>query len=249
MKIDYPSENQIPALKQLWEKCFPDPGSFIDGFFANGFSPEKCRCLTESGALAAALYWFDARYKDQKLAYIYAVATDPEFRGRGLCRMLMEDVHELLKHQGYAATLLLPGEPGLRRMYEKFGYRDCCEIGEFTCEAGEKIPVTEIGWEEYAAQRPSFLPEEGAEREGIRFLGTYARFYRGEDFLLAAAREEDHLIGLELLGRKEKTAGILATLNCKNGTFRHPGTGKPGAMILPLEDGVESPGYFGLTFD
>ncbi len=249
MKIDYPAESQIPALKALWAKCFPDPQSAIDAFFTTGFSLERCRVVNKDGNIAAALYWLDAAYRDQKLAYLYAVATDPECRGQGLCRLLMEDTHLLLRSQGYAAALLLPGEPGLRQMYAGFGYDICCQWEEFTREAEAPVPLTEITWKTYEALRPGFLPRDGAVQTGLDFFATYGKFYQGEGFLLAAAREGENLLGMELLGDAQAASGILAALNCKKGTFRTPGRGKEGAMALKLKADALLPGYFGLTFD
>lgn len=249
MKIAYPGEHQLPQLKKLWAEAFGDPERFIDGFFETGYDSHKCRCVLEGERLLAALYWFDGEFRGQKLAYLYAVATDPGCRGRGLCRDLMADTRKLLKNKGYAAALLLPGEPGLRRMYEKMGYRDCCQAEEFSTGAGEPVGLHEISWQEYEALRPDYLPEDGAKQEGLRFLSTYAHFYRGADFLLICAREEDRLLGLELLGNRRAASGILGALNHPTGTFRCPGEGKQMAMILPLGDSLPEPKYLGLTFD
>ena len=249
MMIEYPTASHIPALKNLWAVCFDDPAMFIDGFFEKGFSPRRCRCILDGERVIAALYWFDGELGGQKMAYLYGVSTDPQYRGRGLCRRLMEDTHQRLKEQGYAAGLLMPGEPGLRKMYGKFGYRDCCGIGEFSCSAGNPVPLREIGWEEYAALRPGLLPENGAVQKGLDFLSTYAKFYRGEDFLLAAAREGDTLLGLELLGNPDPAPGILGALHCEKGSFRTPGNTRATVMALALKDGAALPGYVGLTFD
>lgn len=249
MMIAYPTEHQIPQLKKLWAKCFGDTETFIDGFFETGYVSDKCRCVLAGNRVLAALYWFDAEFRGQKLAYLYAVATSPDCRGQGLCRRLMADTQELLKIRGYAAALLLPGEPGLRRMYEKMGYRDCCQAEEFSSKAGEPVELREITWKGYEALRPGFLPEDGANQEGLRFLSTYARFYRGEDFLLICAGDGEQRLGLELLGNQKAAPGILAALNCESGTFRCPGEGRQMAMILPLGQGLPMPGYFGLTFD
>ena len=104
-------------LKDLWQLAFGDGEAFIDLFFRTGFSPERCLYLTENGQVTAALYWLDCEYRGQKQAYIYAVATHPEHRGKGLCRKLMDMTHEGLKEQGYHAALLRPADDGLRRMW------------------------------------------------------------------------------------------------------------------------------------
>ena len=249
MKIDFSDDSKIPELKTLWAQCFSDPMPFIDGFFEAGYSPRRCRCLTEQGRVAAALYWFDMEYRGQKMAYLYGVATAPKYRGQGLCRRLMGNTHDLLHSQGYTAALLLPGEPELRQMYGKLGYRDHCELREFSCQPGQAVPLEEISWQAYAARRSGFLPENGATQDGLGFLATYAHFYRGDGFLLAAAREGGHLLGLKLLGKTEAAPGILTALGCEKGSFRTPGRGKKTVMALSLQAGTVLPGYVGLTFD
>ena len=70
-------------LKELWHLAFGDGLEFIELFFGTAYAPERCLYLTEDGQVTAALYWLDCSYQDQKQAYIYAVATHPEHRGKG----------------------------------------------------------------------------------------------------------------------------------------------------------------------
>ena len=75
MEIDYPTGVQEPQLRALWQLSFGDSEEFIAGFFAGAYSPRRCRYAAENGNVAAALYWFDAEFRGQKFAYLYAVAT------------------------------------------------------------------------------------------------------------------------------------------------------------------------------
>ncbi len=251
MNIVSPKPEQEEALQALWQLAFGDSRDFIRGFFETGYDPECCRCAFSEGQLAGALYWFDAQWENRKLAYLYAVATHPNFRGRGICRALMENTHLVLRERGYAGALLTPAEAGLRRMYGAMGYEDCCAVSERRCTAGEALPLREIGWEEYAALRRTFLPKDGVIQEGrnLRYLETFARFYAGEDFLLAGAPEEEGFRGMELLGNGEAAPGILAALSYGAGTFRMPGEDIPFAMFRPLKEDAGKPVYFGLAFD
>ncbi len=108
MEIDYPTGVQEPQLRALWRLSFGDSEEFIAGFFASGYCPRRCRCAAENGNVAAALYWFDAEFRGQKFAYLYAVATHPDFRNRGLCRALMADAAACLTGRGYDGALLMP---------------------------------------------------------------------------------------------------------------------------------------------
>lgn len=252
MTFDYPTAQQMSQLLSLWKTVFGDWNGFWETFLETSFAPARCRCIAEEGNITAALTWLECSCNGQKLAYIYAVVTDPAHRGKGLCRLLMEDTHELLSSEGYAAAILVPAEEGLRKMYRKMGYETCSSVSELSCTSSETpVPLRAIGPKEFAQLRKSFLPEKAVLQEGenLTFLARQAQFYTGEGFLLAAYHDADSLTAMELLGDKTAAPGILAALGCKDGTFRCPGSEKPFAMWHPLQKDAVKPDYFGFAFD
>ena len=251
MKIDYPAQEQMGQLRRLWKAAFGDDEWFLDRFFNRVYSADRCRCITEKGEVVAALYWLDCRWEGKPLAYLYAVATERNYRGRGYCRALMADTHILLKRLGYTGSLLVPGNGELFRMYRGMGYVLCGGIQEFSCRAGETaVHLREIPVEEFARQRREYLPEGGIIQEGenLAFMRQLYRFYQGDDFLLCALRDGKRLKGMELLGNPERSPGILKALGAAEGTFRIPGREKPFAMYQSFTDG-QIPQYFGIAFD
>ena len=252
MNFEHPGKAQIPQLVKLWKEAFGEYDGFWELFLETGFLTDHCRCITENGHPIAGLYWFDCSCSADKIAYIYAVVTDPRHRGRGLCRALMEDVHDLLKSQGYASAMLVPADDGLRQMYRKMGYEDSTTIGGFSCPAGEPAAeVRNIGTEEYAALRRKLLPAGSVVQEGVQlpFLAAQAQLFAGKDFLLAAYLERNTLHGMELLGNAAAAPGILRALGCEKGEFQIPGSEKPFAMIHKLTENAVTPVYFGFSFD
>jgi predicted N-acetyltransferase YhbS len=250
MTVDYPLQSQTEDLRTLWKEAFGDEDAFLDIFYTHGFQFDRCRCITENGKVVAALYWFDCILSGRPVAYLYAVATDKHHRGKGLCRTLLENTHHHLKYLGYDGCILVPGDEGLARMYEKMGYASCTCIREFSCAAAaEPVILRQIGAEEYCRLRRQFLPERGViqEGDGITFFQNIAHFYAGEDFLAAVSRDEPSHIA-ELLGNPDAAPGILAALHLTKGNFRAPGEEKSFAMYYPMSD-LPAPGYFGLAFD
>lgn len=250
MRAEHPLPGQLPQLRQLWQEAFGDTEDFLDSFFRVAFSPRRCLCITVEGKVAAAAYWFDCGWEDRKCAYIYAVATGKEYRGQGLCRQLMEDVHRLLAERGYAGCVLVPGSDGLFAMYGAMGYRDMPGIRRITYAAG-KIPaqLTKLTAEDYAQLRKKYLPAGsiGQEGENLAFLKEFYEFYRGDDFLLCCARDGSLLVGAELLGIGDH-AGIVCALGCRKGSFRSPGGDGKFAMYYPLTPDF-APRYFAFAFD
>ena len=250
MRPKHPWQEHIPALRKLWQEAFGDSDAFLDGFFSTAFAPERCLCIRQGEEMLSAAYWLDVQLPEGKGAYIYAVATAKQHRGKGLATVLLQEIHGLLVRRGYDAAILVPGEPALAQFYGKMGYEFCGGIRE--CSALAKSPgvaLRKIDAEEFGYLRRQYLPAGSVIQEGesLTFLETYAALYSGDDFILAAYQEEDTVSGLELLGNGEKAGQILYTLGAKQGSFRMPG-GENFAMWLPLK-AVAEPAYFGLAFD
>ena len=243
MRPDYPTPEQTDGLRTLWKEAFGDSEQFLDGFFETAYSTDRCRCITENGRIAAALYWMDCRCDDVPMAYLYAVATARLYRGQGLCRKLMEDTHSHLKSLGYAGCILVPGEPELFSMYENMGYVNFSGMDTVIAAAASPLPLRHVSAEEYAALRRQYLPPRGVIQEGMDFLATYATLYAGDDFVCAWAGDT----ALELLGNTAAAPGILGALGKAKGRFRIPGK-TPFAMYRPLSD-TPAPAYFGIAFD
>lgn len=253
MIIDVTMPSDVSLLKNLWSEAFGDDDEFINLFFLTAFDKQRSRCVKVDGTVKAALYWFDCLYEGAQIAYIYAVATAKDYRGRGLCSALIEDTHRHLTSLGYRGCMLVPEGERLFHFYEKLGYTTCTFVSEFSCLASNiKTEIRQINMEEYAKLRRIFLPKNGIvqENENLKFLQAQVSFYMGDGFLLAARREEDTLYGVELLGNMEMASSIVKTLECAEGRFRVPGKDIPFAMYRALNDEkISSPEYFGLAFD
>ena len=270
-----PNETIIPQLCDLWKEAFGDNDDFLDSFYSTAFNTSRCRVAyvvnavsnshdIDSHNLASVLYWFDCTIADQRVAYVYAVATAKEFRGNGACHMLLEDTHKHLKSLGYSSVILVPGNETLINLYEGSEYEICTKRSRIKCAAEDmEIELREINKEEYATLRREFLPMNAViqEDENLDFLATQTKFYTGEfifssedatykkTFVLCANIENDNLYGVELLGDPSLAPGIVHALGCKDGTFFTPGKEEPFAMWHALTEDAIEPSYLGFAFD
>ena len=245
------NQTDLPALRRLWSEAFGDPDSFVDGFFRTGFSFDRCRCLRENDTPVAVLYWFDCRWQDQKLAYIYAVATAKEFQGRGLCRRLMEDTHRHLRSLGYKGAILVPGSSELFRLYEKLGYTPCCPRQMKSIAASDPAAaLTAISAEEYLRLRADLLPADAVwqDEAALRYLDTYAGFYRGDGFAFTGGMEDGTFYFQEFIGDMEQVSKVLPYFHCACGEVPIY-TGAPYAMYRSLTGDKILPTYFGLPLN
>ena len=251
MKPDYPAVSDIPKLRSLWKLAFGDTDDFLDVFFSTAYQPDRCRCIREGDSVPAALYWLDMDLQGQKFAYIYAVATDPDFRGKGLCRMLMEDTAEVLTARGYDGAILVPQEECLRVMYRKMGYLPATTLDEVFCAGSAPCPVTEITATDYADRRAALAPNGSLSpgKAALSFMAQLVRFYTGNGFLAAVSREQEHLRILEYLGEPDSAPALVAALGATEATVRTPGKQKEFAMYRPLSPACKKPEYYPFAFD
>ena len=252
MTVDYPAAEMVPGLRALWKEAFGDSELFLDAFFAHGFSPCRCRCITENGAVLAALYWFEVTCGESRLAYLYAVATAASRRGQGLFTALLADTKEVLRESGYDGILLVPENEALSRMYEKFGFVPCTAVDTFAAAAGaDAVGVREIGPREFARLRREFLPQGAVlqEEECLAFLASQYHFWAGSDFLAVGQIYDDKLVCQEFLGNRLVAADLLRALEAPEGTFRAPGKERPFGWFLSLNPGCARPEYFALALD
>lgn len=224
-------------LRQLWQEAFGDSDAFLDAFFSTAYAPDRCLVQMAGGRAIAALYWMPHWLNDEKIAYIYAVATAKSHRGQGLCHRLMAQAHEILRSQGYVGAMLVPGNAGLGNFYAAMGYRYCSQVREFSAEASAfPVDVQNLSVTEYASLRKAKLPAHSVlpGEEALAFLATQASFFAGDGWVLAGFHQGDTFTGMEFLGDEGQIPGILAALDAKIGTFRAPGNDRDFAMYLPL---------------
>lgn len=236
------------SLRRLWKTVFGDSDAFLDSFFRIAFSPERCKYLEADGKTVCALYWFDCSFEGGRLAYLYAVATHPEYRGKGLASRLIAETHAHLQSLGYAGTVLKPAK-GLFPFYERLGYVPSGFISRF-CVQASAVPaeIRELSATEYGRLRLEYLPENAIVQEGITlyFLHTFAKFYSLDDAVLCVGREDPVIF--EYLGNPHSAPGILSALGIPAAEIPTIGSDIPFAMYHPLNC-TKIPGYLGITLE
>ena len=239
----------ITKLKQLWMQTFGDSQESVDAFFSTGYDQNHSAVIFREDQPISALYWLDYRWGEEKLAYIYAVATEERFRGQGYVRQLMEQAHRQLREQGYAGAVLVPAETHLVQWYEKQGYQVFYQAQKQEITASTAIPATRITAEQYTVMRREKKPEAPQpEKELYAYFATYGSFYMAEDCLLAAAVQGDKVYFQEFLGDSRKISNAVAALGAKTGIIHFPDREAPFAMIYRITDGP-LPDYFSFALD
>ena len=119
----------VPRLRELWKLAFGDEDGYIDHFFQRYYTPERMLVLEENNVVQAMTAWFDmplvsARGAVYPSAYLYAVATHPDCRGRGLAGQLLSFADRWLKEQGFVCVTTVPARPDLHIFFGKNGFEE-----------------------------------------------------------------------------------------------------------------------------
>jgi GNAT superfamily N-acetyltransferase len=237
------TKKELPAVCRLWQTCFGDSEETVYDFFDSFFGSCTVFASEELTAMAVSL---PVRWLGKDAAYLYAVCTDPAYRGRGLCRRLMGEAEAELKARGCSFAALVPGEESLFRFYESLGYQTCFFCRHQTFPAGDSAPVLPVSPARYASLRAAF-PESGVQYDE-KFLA-----YQAKDGLLlelpglgcaAAERRKTGWALAELLSpQPEKAAGaVCAFLGCEKLPARLPGAA-PFGMAKSLDGSAPISSY------
>lgn len=216
----------IPAQRELWRLAFGDSDSYIDNFYNTYYRPERVVVLEEEGTVRSMTAWFDTAFVvpgqgEYRAAYLYAVATHPDCRGRGLAGKLLAGADEYFRSLGIPAVTTVPAEPSLHNFFGANGFRECFRILGGSLRREElPLPPSNVlrpaSTEEYGRVREALLkdiphiayPADAlAYQAGCCALGDGGLFVgdtpEGPACLCAERAEEDLVIVKELLGSFE----------------------------------------------
>ena len=252
MKFNHPTIEQVPQLWSLWQEAFGDEDEYLEIFYNKAFSVDRCMLTTdETGKALAALYWFDCRVGEEKLAYIFGVAVANAVRGNGYCRALMGATLDRLTQLGYKGAMLVPANQSLYAMYAKLGFEKFGGVSE-TVYSASKTPaqLRRLGEEEYTLLRNRHLPQGAVVQEGenIAFLAARTELYAGDDFVFSFVHGMGEFV-VEFLGNMKKAPDVVCALGREKLMFRTVGNGRDFAVYHSLSEEGTPPKYFGIPFD
>ena len=283
LHIRLSAPDDVPRQRELWQLAFGDAGAYVDNFYNTYYQPERMLVLEEDGQVQAMTAWFDTALSvpgraPARAAYLYAVATHPAARGRGLAGELLAGADQFFRAWNIPAVTTVPAEPSLHRFFGQNGFRECFVHGQFQAETAGPVPealprLEPIPPAVYAGLREArlaetahiVLPAEAAAYQaGACALtpggGLYAlEAPRGAAVLCAEGMEDGTLLVKELLCVREDLDWVLARLPGLlpgwSGTYRTPWGGVPFGMLKwldPLREAAwdwSSTAYLGLAFD
>ena len=162
----------------LWNRVFGDPEEVVCAFL-DLFGTQSGFCMVAdcSGTIAAAAYAMDGLtlclpgQPPASGTYLYAVATDPEFRKRGLAAEICRALRDAAFARGIDCLFTHPAEMSLFPWYaEKIGAAPVlpCRTRTVT-DPDAALPVSELSPAEYGRLRERLL----ADTPHVAFPDTF----------------------------------------------------------------------------
>jgi len=156
------------ALKEIWRAGFGDSDEVIEGFHDIFLKPETCFVGEADGRPVSAMYILPDitlrpfRQNVLSAGYTYALATLPEYRGRGIGAAVYRACCDKILESADAACVI-PAEPGLFPLYESangakpLAYLREAEFQRSELEGFEKVNAARVPINMYMWMREGIL--------------------------------------------------------------------------------------------
>ena len=122
------NKKHIASLINLWHRVFGDDEEYIKLFFRKAYFNSDTFAITVDDEVVSALYLLKAEIKcdgnTYEGRYLYAAATLPEYRGKGLMSQLIKEAAEYAAGKNFDFIALVPASDSLYNYYERFGYKE-----------------------------------------------------------------------------------------------------------------------------
>lgn len=274
--IVYADKSLEPKLMDIFNICFPNEEDFCRWFFKNIFSAENTLVDIENNSIRAMAEEIDCYIEGLgEATYLYAVATLPQYRGKGICRRLIERSHREDIKKGKAASILIPGSSNLFGFYEKLGYKKSAFIserevyapshdqnadnyfaentvktGEINAEDMIKIYERELSCGSYIKRDKAFFE---TQKDMFKKFGGGCKGLFEKDTPLAycfySFDDDNNIFFDEVMGCQKNILmeKILSELKAHKGKFRSTGGTKPLGMAYFYK--TEKPFYMNLMYN
>lgn len=258
-------------LKQIWNASFPGDETFADWFFENAYIPENALVWEEGGRASAMLHVIPMRCRmrgrEVSAAYVYAVATLPGNRGKGVAAALLRGAEALEKSRGTDMLMLVPQSAALFEYYRRQGFREALFRSRRVITWAEEIPqgimlddAPEPGelnacFEAALSRKSHVARTESHWARSLTYLSALGA-RRGGCLIGYAVYDPDDGVVRELIALDGETnaaleAGVLSRMNAQEAVVYGPdGTPEAYGMARALAAGFElDPCYAGLMMD
>ena len=182
-------EQDIPQLKKIFKTSFDVSNEEVEFFFSQKFSLKNCLIGETDEKIVCALHLMDASFVfksfNERVYYVYAAATLPEYRKKGLMTRLLEYSFKVTKERGKSYSVLKPENTALYDFYQKLGYKKFFKESIYTIERKEFFDLIKLRNKSFKETNGEHTKKESPEeilkeallnRGGILFTESHIKY-------------------------------------------------------------------------
>lgn len=229
--IRFAAEKDIPGLREIWHISFGDSKEYIDMFMEHQFENALTVVYEEDSKILSMFFLFrcdfSIRGKNHPSFYLYAAATLPQYRGKGIMGKMLEFSKSYAAEKNFDFIILSPAEKSLYDYYSRFGFETCFKSKKITLalkgEDEYRADFSENAFEEMLTLRNAAVKKTDGiiwDEEFFRYAVYENEYTSGKTRSTKECygiyfKEDDHIIFKELIGESSKQAIDFALSVCK----------------------------------
>ena len=198
-------------IVSLWSNAFGDSKDSVNKYLDTLL--KYFLVYEEDGIVKGMLSVLPVNLQDKKGGYIYAVVTHPDFRGKGICRAMIDAVKADVT---YDFLVLVPQNEGLFNFYGKMDFIkvNFLKKGQILISGNslEDYSLNRISASEYELARNNFYKNQKFINWDSSILEFAENMYGGSFYEILNGKNS---VGYAFL-YKEKDSVIIKELLCKN---------------------------------
>ncbi len=152
--ISFAKDEHKNGIIKLWSEAFGDTENVIISFLENICKDNTVVYIKDERVVGMASI-LPVFCNNRKGRYVYAVATDKEYQGQGICKEIMSFIDDFAQKTGESFLILVPASKSLFDFYKKMGYNQTVYAPPKNGN-GQGI---EIDYKEYCKLRSTILRE------------------------------------------------------------------------------------------
>jgi ribosomal protein S18 acetylase RimI-like enzyme len=127
LNIRYGTVDDRDAVSRLWLLCFPGDALYLRFFLTHIYTPETVLLACRNDEPVGMAHILPRTMRSPggsvcPIRYVYAVATHPNYRGRGVCSALMTRLFSDMYDNNEPIAVLKPETAALSVFYRRFGF-------------------------------------------------------------------------------------------------------------------------------
>lgn len=229
--IRFADEKDIPGLREIWHISFGDSKEYIDMFMEHQFKNALTVVYEEDSKILSMFFLFrcdfSIRGKNHPSFYLYAAATLPQYRGKGIMGKMLEFSKSYAAEKNFDFIILSPAEKSLYDYYSRFGFKACFKSKKITLalkgEDEYRANFSENDFEKMLTLRDAAVKKADGvlwDEEFFRYAVYENDYTSGKNRSTKECygiyfKEDDHIIFKELIGESSKQVIDFALSICK----------------------------------